>query len=96
VYGLPTGIEWTPNLGPFSQEPEPGWAETEADRIGPARGPVWILMSRTLVDERLLQAEIERRGACATYVRELDNAALIRYVPSTALATGQCTPAVPR
>jgi len=96
VYGLPTGIEWTPNLGPFSQEPEPGWAETEADRIGPARGPVWILMSRTLVDERLLLAEIERRGACATYVRELDNAALIRYVPKTGLATGQCTPAAPR
>ena len=93
---MPTGIEWTPNLGPLTLEPDPGWAEREADRIGPTLAPVWILMSRSLDGERRLLSEVERRGACATYVRELDNAALFRYVPSSGLTPGQCRSAAPR
>jgi len=96
MYGRPTGVEWTPNLGPLTLVPDPGWAEREADRIWSASGPVWVLMSRTLDGERRLVSTVERRGACATYVRELDNAALIRYVPSPALAPGQCKSAARR
>lgn len=90
IYGLPTGIEWTPNLGPFKHEPDAGWAESEADRVAFIDAPTWILMSRALASERGLLSEVERRGACATYVRELDNAMLIRYVPTSPRVRGQC------
>jgi hypothetical protein len=81
LYGRPTGIEWTPNLGPLTHEPDPGWAESEAERVTRIEAPVWVLMSRMLGSERALLSELGGRGACATYVRELDNATLIRYMP---------------
>ncbi|HEY9506285.1 MAG TPA: glycosyltransferase family 39 protein [Gemmatimonadales bacterium] len=90
IYGLPTGIEWTPNLGPFTGEPDAGWAEREADRITSTGLPAWVLMSRFRGSERRLLFELHRRGACATYVRELDNAMLIRYLPASAPLPGRC------
>lgn len=94
IYGLATGIEWTPNLGPLTQEPDASWVEREADRVTAVDAPTWILMSRTLASEQALFAELERRGACATYVRELDNATLIRYLPSSARGRRRCASAV--
>ena len=38
LYGLPTGIEWTPSLGPLKRTADPGWAETEADRVTALEG----------------------------------------------------------
>lgn len=93
IYGLPTGIEWTPNLGPFKHEPDAGWVEIEADRVASTEAPTWILMSRIMGSERGLLCELERRGACATYVRELDNATLIRYVPESVPEGGRCASA---
>jgi len=47
-------------------------------------------MSRFRGSERRLLFELHRRGACATYVRELDNAMLIRYLPASAPLPGRC------
>jgi hypothetical protein len=94
IYGLATGIEWTPNLGPLTQEPDAGWVEAEADRVTSLDAPIWILMSRSLAGEQGLLAELERRGACATYVRALDNATLIRYMPSSARGRRRCASTV--
>jgi hypothetical protein len=90
IYGLATGIEWTPNRGPLTQTPDAGWVEREADRVTILHAPTWILMSRTLASEQGLLSELERRGACATYVRELDNATLIRYLPTSAQGRRRC------
>jgi hypothetical protein len=81
LYGLATGIEWTPSLGPVKLSPDAGWVENETQRIESlGAGAVWVLMSRTMSSERELQWELERRGASATYHRELDNAMLVRYL----------------
>jgi hypothetical protein len=80
LYGLATGIEWTPSLGPLKRSPDEGWAGHEAGRIAATGAPaVWILMSHFVGSELELYRELERRGGCATYVRNLDNAVLVRY-----------------
>ena len=81
LYGLATGIEWTPSLGPLKRSPDAGWIEGEARRIESldARA-AWVLMSRTVGTEGELRQELERRGADATYAKELDNATLVRYL----------------
>jgi hypothetical protein len=48
------------------------------------------LMSHMVGSERELLPELERRGACATYVRELDNAMLVRYLPASADPGRKC------
>jgi hypothetical protein len=90
IYGLATGIEWTPNLGPRKYEPDAGWAEGESRRVASLEAPAWVLMSHTVGAERELLREIGRRGACATYVRELDNAVLARYAPASAAPGRNC------
>jgi hypothetical protein len=91
LYGLATGIEWTPSLGPLKRSPDEGWASHEAGRIAAAGAPtVWILMSRFVGAERELFRELERRGACATYVRHLDNAVLVRYSLKPSRSPGKC------
>jgi hypothetical protein len=90
VYGLATGIEWTPNLGPLKYEPDAGWVQREASRVTSLGVPTWVLMSHMVGSERELLPEIERRGACATYVRDLDNAILVRYLPRPADPGGKC------
>ena len=91
LYGLATGIEWTPSLGPLKRNPDPGWTETEARRITSLPGgTAWGLMSHMVGGELELLRELERRGACATYVRELDNALLVRYVLTPELAVEEC------
>jgi hypothetical protein len=90
IYGLSTGIEWTPNLGPLKYEPDAGWAQREASRVASTGSPTWVLMSHMVGSERELLSEIERRGACATYVMELDNAILVRYLRRPAGQGGNC------
>jgi 4-amino-4-deoxy-L-arabinose transferase-like glycosyltransferase len=90
IYGLATGIEWTPNLGPRKSEPDAGWAVGESRRVASLDAPAWVLMSHMVGGERELLRKIERRGACATYVRELDNAILVRYVPASAEPGRKC------
>jgi hypothetical protein len=91
LYGLPTGIEWTPSLGPLKREPDAGWADTEATRIVAAgTRAMWVLMSHLVGGETALLRALERRGACATYVQALDNAVLLRYVPKSEASAGQC------
>jgi hypothetical protein len=90
LYGLATGIEWTPNLGPLKHTPDPGWAESEAGRlVGLGAPAVWVLLSHMVGTEGQLRQELERRGMCPTHARELDNAVLIRYLfrPSGAAAS---------
>jgi Dolichyl-phosphate-mannose-protein mannosyltransferase len=80
LYGIATGIEWTPSLGPLKRTTDAGWTETEADRVTALEsGMVWILMSHMVGSEAELLRELERRGACATFLRRLDNATLVRY-----------------
>jgi hypothetical protein len=93
LYGLPTGIEWTPSLGPLKRTADPGWAETEADRVTALEGGVaWVLMSHMVGNEVQLLHELEHRGACATYVRQLDNATLVRYTLSLQRSPRKCRP----
>jgi hypothetical protein len=80
LYGLATGIEWTPSLGPLKRSTDTGWTDAEADRVASVDGgAVWVLMSHMVGNEVELLRELGRRGACATYVRQLDNAVLVRY-----------------
>jgi hypothetical protein len=91
LYGLATGIEWTPNLGPLKYTPDSGWSETEAQRLMSLdAAAVWVLMSHLTGSEGELHSELERRGMCATYVRELDNAMLIRYVLNAGQSRAKC------
>ena len=93
LYGLATGIEWTPSLGPLKRTTDAGWAETEADRVTALEGAAaWLLMSHMVGSEVRLLRELERRGACATYVRRLDNAMLVRYALSPRRSPGECRP----
>jgi hypothetical protein len=91
LYGLATGIEWTPSLGPLKHTPDEGWARHEAGRLEAAGAPAaWIVMSHFVGAERELYRELEQRGACATYVRRLDNAVLVRYSLRPARSAGEC------
>jgi 4-amino-4-deoxy-L-arabinose transferase-like glycosyltransferase len=93
LYGIATGIEWTPSLGPLKRITDDGWTETEADRVTALEGGVvWVLMSHLVGSEAELLRELERRGACATFVRRLDNAILVRYAVPPGRTPGQCTP----
>jgi hypothetical protein len=97
LYGLATGIEWTPNLGPRKYAPDDGWSETEALRLMSLDAvAAWVLMSHMTGSEVELSRELERRGMCATYVRELDNAVLIRYLRGAGKARAQCLSRLPK
>ena len=81
LYGIPSGIEWTPSLGVLKLNPDPGWLENEATRIEAAAKPaIWVLMSDVVGGESHLLRELERRGARRTHLLDRRDATLVRLV----------------
>jgi hypothetical protein len=80
IYGVFTGIEWTPLRGVRKRDPDPGWACNEADRIRAAASPaIWVLMSHLVGSENELLQELERRGGRRTYARTRNYGLLLRF-----------------
>jgi 4-amino-4-deoxy-L-arabinose transferase-like glycosyltransferase len=81
LYGISSGIEWTPSLGVLKLNTDVGWVENEADRIeSEARPAIWVLMANVVGAEPNLLRELDRRGGLRTHVFNRRDAILMRFV----------------